>query len=170
MHAASRRIFLAALTILLLAGVAAAKGNADRTQFNHDIRVEDGESISDATCFNCNVYVRGKVTGDVTVFHGNTLVSENASVAGDVTSFLGDVRMDRGAAVMGDLTVFGGVIHRPPDAKINGDITSFENKPLTALMLLSPFIVLALIIALIVWLVQRSRRAAAVPVAPGGYR
>lgn len=170
LRAASRRCFFTALIILLLAGIATAKGNADRTQFNRDIRVEEGESISEATCFNCNVYVRGKVTGDVTVFHGNIVVSENASVTGDVTSFLGDVRVDNDGSVMGDLTIFGGAIHRSPNGKINGDVTNFGNKPLTALMLLSPFIVLALIIALIVWLVQRNRRPAGVPVSPGGYR
>jgi hypothetical protein len=71
---------------------------------------------------------------------------------------------------MGDLTLFGGTIRRDPEAQVKGDVTSFGNKPGAILLLLSPFIVLAFVIAFIVWLVQRNRRPAAMPVSPGGYR
>ena len=52
-------------TILTLSALAWAKSNPERTQFNRDIRIEPDEKVGDATCLNCNVYVRGQVTGDV---------------------------------------------------------------------------------------------------------
>jgi len=91
-------------------------------------------------------------------------------VAGDVTSFLGDARLSDGARISGDVLVFGGMLHRQPGAMVSGDVTTFENKFLVFLMLLSPFVVLAAIVALIVWVVQRNRRRTGVPVASGGLR
>lgn len=169
-QAASRQFLLPLLSLLLVAGAASASSRPDRTQFGHDIRIEVGESATDVTCFDCNVYVRGQVTGDVTVFGGNVLVAENATVGGDVTEFMGDVRMDQGAKISGDATIFGGMLRRQADTTVSGDVTTFVSKPVAALILASPFIVLALIIALVVWLVQRSRRSVPARVAPGGYR
>ena len=157
------RYFLGLFVIFTLSAFSWAKAGPERTQFNHDIRIEPDEKTSDATCVNCNIYVRGQVAGDVTTFHGNIVVDEGAAVAGDVTAVLGDARIQNGAHVSGDLTVFGGVLHRQPGTVISGDTVNFENKFLVVLMMLSPVVVLGIIIALIVWLVQRARRSQAVP-------
>ena len=87
----------------------------------------------------------------------------DASVAGDVTAFLGDVRVEPSSKVAGDVTVFGGALHRDTGAAVAGDVTSFENKVWVFLILLIPLVFVGLIVALIVWLVERSRRS--VPVA-----
>lgn len=164
------RYSLGLLIVLTLSVCAWAKAGPERTQFNHDIRIEPAEKTGDATCVNCNIYVRGQVTGDVTAFHGNIVVDEGAAVAGDVTAVLGDARIQNGARISGDLTVFGGVLHRQPGTLISGDTVNFENKFLVILMMLSPLVVLGIIIALIVWLVQRARRSQAVPASPGAFR
>jgi len=59
--------------------------------------------------------------------------------------------------VAGEVTVMGGRLRHPPSSKIAGDVTVFESRGLVYVMLLSPFLVLAGIIALIVWLVRRRR-------------
>ena|SRR5437868_9660536 len=167
---ASRHLPLNLLVILVLTSLAWARGNPDITQFGHDIRVEPGQKVADVTCFNCSIYLRGESTSDLTAFHGNIFVGQDAVVAGDVTSFLGDARLSDGARISGDVLVFGGMLHRQPGAMVSGDVTTFENKFLVFLMLLSPFVVLAAIVALIVWVVQRNRRRTGVPVASGGLR
>ena len=167
-QAASRRL-IPLMSVLLLATVANASKNPEHTQFGHDIRIESGEKSSDATCFGCNVYVRGDVDGDVTVFGGDVMLGENATVSGDVTVFMGDTRLDEAAKIGGDATIFGGALRRREGAIVSGDVTNFGSKPLTIVILLSPFIVLALFIALIVWVIQRNRPAP-VPASPGGYR
>lgn len=167
---ASRQVLIHLLWVLIITTAARASNQPDRTQFGHDIRVEAGETVSDVTCFACNVYVHGQVGGDVTVFGGNVTLAENVTVSGDVTVFLGDARLGEGAKIMGDATIFGGMVRRQPGATVSGEQTDFKSKPLTVLMIASPFIVLGLIIALVVWLVQRGRRSVAVPASPGGYR
>lgn len=165
------RHFLSNLFIVLVLGsLTWAKGNPDITQFGHDIRIEPGQKVGDVTCFNCSIYVRGESTSDLTAFHGDIFVGENAVVAGDVTGFLGDARLANGAKISGDVTVFGGMLHRQAGAMVSGDVTTFENRFLTVLMLLSPFVVLAVIVSLIVWVVQRNRRRTGVAVASGGLR
>jgi heme/copper-type cytochrome/quinol oxidase subunit 2 len=98
------------------------------------------------------------------------VVEQDAAVAGDVTTVLGDARIEKGAKVSGDVTVFGGVLRRHPEATISGDVTNFTNKFLVILMMTIPVVVLGLVIALIVWLVQRSRRRASVAVSSGNFR
>ena len=97
-------------------------------------------------------------------------LANNVTVSGDLTIFLGDARLGEGTKVAGDATIFGGAIRRQPGATVSGDVTNFESKPLTVLLIASPFIFLGLLVALVVWLVQRNRRSVAVPVSPGGYR
>ena len=161
--------FVGVLLILSLSGLASAKP-PDRSQFNRDIHIEPDEKAGDVTCVNCNIYVRGQVLGDVTTVRGNIVVDEDAEVAGDVTTVLGDARIQKDANISGDLTVVGGILRRQPGSTVSGDVTNFGNKFLIILMMLSPLIVLGLIIALIVWLMQRGRRRQPIPASPGGFR
>jgi hypothetical protein len=154
---------LAMLLCFVLPTATWAKSDPDRTQFNRDLRIEANEKTADATCFNCSIYVRGQVAGDVTAMHGNIVIYQGASVAGDVTTILGDIRVEGGTSVAGDLTSVGGAVRRDSGSNVSGDITSMESKALVMLIMVSPLILLGLVVALIVWLVQRNRRTAPAP-------
>lgn len=157
-----RLLPLAVLALGMAVPTAFARGNAsDITQFGHDIRVGPEQNVGELTCFNCSVYVRGHVAGDITTFHGNVVIDDNAAVGGDVTSLLGDVRVNDGTEIGGDVTVMGGRIRRQPTAAIGGEVTVFQGAAWVYLMLLSPFLIFAGIIALIVWLVRRRHSAPA---------
>jgi len=153
----SLAIFLVASTLL------AAGANTDRFQINHDIRIEADDRVADVTCINCSVYVRGQVSGDVTTINGNVLAEQGAAVAGDITSIRGNARVENGAQVAGDLTAIAGTARRDPQAAVAGDVTSMGGGGWVFLIFLPPFVFLGGIIALIIWLVQRSRRPAPVP-------
>jgi hypothetical protein len=75
-----------------------------------------------------------------------------------VSIFGGDVRLDRGVRIAGDVSVFGGQIHRDPQATVSGDVTSFGGHGWLLPILLAPIVLLGLLVALIVWIVQRTRR------------
>ena len=152
------RALLVVLAAMLISSQAFAKGGSDYTQFGHDIRIAQDQKATEITCFACSVYVRGQVSGDITTFGGNVVLDQGAMVAGEITSFWGDVRADDDTKIAGDVSVFGGRLRRQPTTMIAGEVTIFQSRALVYLILLSPFIVLAGIIALIIWLVRRNRR------------
>jgi hypothetical protein len=141
----------------------AAEANADRFQMNHDIHVEAGEKVGDVTCIGCSIYVRGQVSGDVTTIAGSVIAESGASIAGDVTTIDGDARAEIGTQIAGDLTAIGGDLRRDPQASVAGDVTTLGGHGWVFLIFLVPFAVLGGIVALIIWLIQRSRRPAPVP-------
>ena len=147
--------------VAVLTSSASAEGSHDRTQFGHDISVGSDERVAEVTCFGCSVRIRGHVDGDVTTFGGSIVLERDAEVGGDTTSFAGDVRLDAGAKVK-DVTIFGGRIRRDPQSSVRGDVTTFAGGAGLWLFIIfgSPFIILGAMIALIVWLVRRSRRPA----------
>ncbi|MCU1304749.1 MAG: polymer-forming cytoskeletal protein [Candidatus Sulfotelmatobacter sp.] len=150
---------LGALTLLCLAlsSAAVAKNNSSYTQFGHNINIGPNQAVGELTCFACSIRVRGKVTGDVTAFGGSIVIEDQGEVAGDVTTFGGDVRLDRGAKIAADATVFGGQIRRDSAATISGDVTSMGGHGWLVPIVLTPFVVLGLLIAFVIWLVQRMR-------------
>jgi hypothetical protein len=150
--------------VLLLSVTLAAQANADRFQFNHDIRIQPEDKVGDVTCINCSVYVRGHVSGDVTTINGNVIAEQGAVVGGDVTVIRGDARIENSSQVAGDLTAIGGNVRRAPQAAVAGDVTSMGGGGWVFLIFLLPFAFLGGIIALIIWLIQRSRRPSTVPV------
>jgi hypothetical protein len=150
------------LTILLAPPTALA-ANADRLQFNHDIHIQPDDQVGDVTCINCSVYVLGRVSGDVTTVNGNIVAEQGATIAGDVTAVRGSVRLENGAQVAGDLTAIAGTARRDPQATVVGDVTSLGGGGWVFLVFLLPFAVLGGMVALIIWLIQRSRRPAPVP-------
>ena len=149
--------------VALLAAPVFGEGSHDRTQFGHDITVGSDEKVAEVTCFCCSVRVRGHVQGDVTTFGGSVVLERDAFVGGDATAFGGDVRLDAGASVKG-VTIFGGRVRRDSQATVGGDITTFAGGAALWLFIVFglPFLVVGALIALIVWLIRRSRR----PVAP----
>jgi hypothetical protein len=148
---------------LTSSAVLAAETNADRFQINHDIHVQPEEQVGDVTCINCSVYVLGRVSGDVTTVNGNIVAEQGATVSGDATAVRGDARIESGAQVAGDLTAIAGTVRRDPRASIGGDVTSMGGGGWVFLIFLLPFAVLGGMIALIIWLVQRSRQPEPVP-------
>src|SRR2546425_1088000 len=147
------------LPVFLAWPVAAfAKDNPSYTQVGHNISVGPNDKSGDVTCFGCSIRVRGEVAGDATAFGGSILIEDQGQVAGDVTGFGGDVRLDKGVKVSGDVTVFGGKIHRDPQASIAGDVTSMGGRGWLVVIFLTPIVVLGLLVALVVWLIQRLRR------------
>jgi len=148
------RLFGLAL-LLSVASAAYAKNIPTYTQVGHNISIGPQESVADLTCFGCSIRVRGQVAGDVTVFGGSVVVEDQAQVAGDVTVFGGDIRLDQAVKVAGDATVFAGQIRRDPQATISGDVTSMGGRVWLVPVLLSPFLILGLLIAFVIWLVRR---------------
>ncbi len=160
------------LGVLLLLSIssltAMAKDSPERTQFGRDIRVEAGEKTGDLTCINCSIHVRGEASGDVTAIHGNIMVESGGSVAGDVTAVWGDVRAESGSQIAGDLATVAGAVRRQPGSNVSGDVASLEGVKWLLAILLPPLVFIGLIIALIIWLVQRSHRPAPVAAPPSG--
>lgn len=149
--------------LLMTSTTLAAEANADRFQINHDIHIQPNDQVGDVTCINCSVYVLGRVAGDVTTINGSIVVEQSATISGDVTAVRGNARIENGTQVAGDLTAIAGTVHRDPQATIGGDVTSMGGGGWVFLVFLLPFAFLGGIIALIIWLIQRSRRPAPVP-------
>jgi hypothetical protein len=155
--------FRAFCVIILLAPyVMAASTNPDRTQFGRDIRIEANENASDVTCIGCSIHVRGHVSGDVTAIGGSIFAEQGAAIAGDVTTIGGSARLENGTQVGGDLTTIGGTLRRDPQANVAGDVTAMGGGGWVFLIFL-PFLFVGGIIALIIWMIQRSRHPAPVP-------
>jgi len=152
--------FYALLFWVVFSTAAFAKDNPSYTQLGRNINVGPSEKVGDLTCFGCNIHIRGEVAGDVLTFGGSVTVEDQAQVAGDVSIFGGDARLDRGARVAGDVSVFGGQVRRDPQAAIAGDVTSFGGHGWLLPILLMPIVLLGLLVALVVWIVQRTRRPA----------
>jgi hypothetical protein len=149
------------LNLVLVVGAPCfGRSGSDYTQFGHDIRIGPEQNVGEVTCFNCSVYVRGNVGGDITTFHGSVVLEDNAAVGGEVTAFLGDLRADSGTKIGGDVTVFSGTVHRQQGAEIGGEVTTMDGAFWFFLIFIVPILFLIGIVALIVWLVQRNRRPA----------
>jgi len=162
----STRLLCLPLCLMACSLVASAATAAhDRTQFGREITVNAGEQVSEVTCFGCSVHIRGRVSGDVTTFGGSVVVEGDGEIGGDTTIFAGDLRLDAGSKVK-DLTLFGGRLRRDPSATVGGDVTTFAGGAALWLFIMFglPLLMLAALIALIVWLVRRFRRPA-VPMA-----
>jgi len=116
------------------------------------------------TCIGCSIYIRGQASGDVTAIAGSVFAESGASIAGDVTAIGGSARVGSGAQVGGDLTTIGGTLRRDPQASVAGDVTTVGGGGgWIFLIFLLPFLLLGGIIALIICLIQRSRRPVTVP-------
>ena len=90
-------------------------------------------------------------------------LEQGTLITGDVRVVGGNARAENGTQVAGDLTVIGGTLLRDPQASVAGDVTTLGGGGWVFLIFLLPFAILGGIIALIVWLNQRSRRPAPVP-------
>jgi len=145
--------------LLCLASTAAlAQNSPTYTQWGRNISIGANEKAGDLTCMGCSIRVRGQVAGDVTTVGGSITIEDQGQVAGDVTSVAGNVRLGNSVKVSGDVTVVAGTLRREPGASVAGDVTSMDGRGWFVLILLTPIIVLGLLVAALVWLVQRMRR------------
>jgi hypothetical protein len=151
------------LLLSILPITATAKDNPERTQFGRDIHVETGEKTGDLVCINCSIYIAGEVTGDVNTIHGNITVEPGGSVAGDLAAIWGDVRAQSGSQIGGDVATVAGAVRRQQGSTVGGDIASLEGGKWLLAIFLPPLVFVGLIVALIVWLVQRNRRPTPAP-------
>ncbi len=153
------RVFRLLCVFLLTAACHSfAKDNPEETQFGHDIRIDAGQRVGDVTCIDCSIYVAGESAGEVTAIRGNVVVEGGGSIGGDVATIWGDVRLRSGAQIGGDVAAVGGGVRREPGSNIGGDVTSLEGSKWVLAILVPPLFLLGLIVALIIWLVQRARR------------
>lgn len=151
-------VVVATVYSLTLATAAFAAAKPERTQIGRNMTVDPNEEVGDVTCIGCSIRIRGQVAGDATTVGGNIFIEDQAQVAGDVTAVAGDIRIDKEVKVAGDLTVVGGYLRRDPQAVISGDVTTMGGRFWIIPILLSPFLILGLLIALVVWLIRRARR------------
>jgi cytoskeletal protein CcmA (bactofilin family) len=148
------------LVCLAVSTTAFAASKADRTSWGHNISVGPNEQVADVTCIACSIRVRGQVAGDVTTVGGSVLVEDQGQVAGDVTAVAGNVSLDKAVKIAGDVTVVGGEMRRDSQASVGGDVTAVGGRGWIVPILLAPFVILGLLVAFIVWLIQRRRRPA----------
>jgi hypothetical protein len=144
------------LLLLMTTTALAAEANADRFQVNHDIRIQPNDQVGDVTCINCSVYVLGRVAGEGAQRQHRGRAKRN---------HLRDYR--RAVTPIEKRTGWGrldGIAGRCVETRdtIGGD-ASMGGGGWVFLVFLLPFAFLGGIIALIIWLIQRSRRPAPVP-------
>lgn len=158
------RLIGAALACFLASStIAFATAKPDHTQFGHNIDIGPNEEVSDVTCIGCSIRIRGQVSGDATAVGGSIFIEDQGQVAGDVTAVAGNARLDKGVKVAGDVTVVGGELRRDPQASISGDVTNVGGRGWIIPILLVPVVFLGLLIALVIWIIQRISRPAVVP-------
>ncbi len=151
------------VAVLAFATWASAKTH-ERTQFNNDLRVSEGESVGEVTCVNCSIFVRGEVNGDATAVHGRIILEGAGTISGDATTVLGDIRLGGGTKISGDATAVAGAVLRDEEATVGGDVTALAGGGWILLIILIPLFVVGAIIALIAWLIQRSHKPDPLPV------
>jgi hypothetical protein len=154
--------------LALLSSPALAEKSTDRVQVARDMVVEQAEKVGDVVCVACSIHVRGQAAGDAVAVGGNIVLEQGAQVAGDVTAVLGSVRLESGTQVGGDVVAVAGTVRRDSQSQVAGDVTSLGGAGWMLLLLLFPLIFLGGIVALIIWLIQRSHRTMPAAAHPGG--
>lgn len=152
------RLLLAAVLVLLLPSSAFARHTSsnDRASFGSDITVAEGETVGDVACAFCAVHIHGDVSGDVAVAFGSVTLDPGRTISGDTAIAAGDLNLGEGSTVHGDLAIMGGEAHFGDGSAVQG-AQSIMPRPLGMLILLSPLLILAGIIWLIVYFVRRNR-------------
>jgi len=165
-----RCAILMSLLVLILAvpGHVFAKGGGDRVQFFQSINVSSDETVGDVVCMFCSIHMAG-TSGDTVAILGDIVVDGTAK--GDVVSVGGGVKLSEDASVGGDVVAIGRGLYRHPNATVKGETVS-QSGPLVAIglfigLVVVPLLPIALIVALIVWLVRRPRYT---PPAQAAYR
>lgn len=110
---------LTLLSVLLPGTLTQAQPHGDRTYFNQDIFVAQGQQIHNATCVFCSVQVEGDATGRVFVLFGSLNVT--GRVERSVTVVGGNAVIDAQARLGSNAVVIGGNAVYETDESISGN-------------------------------------------------
>ena len=153
----ARRFRLILLAVLVaLFSAAPAFADQDRVSFGGDIVVDDGATAEDVVCVFCNVKVHGEVHGDVVAILGDVQVDQERRISGDLVAIGGDVGLGEQSAIGGDAVVLAGDLDAASGAVVHGDRVVQSGRA-WLLLALAPLMILAGIVWLAVYLVQRRR-------------
>jgi hypothetical protein len=156
-----------ALLLLLVAPAAFARSREDHASFGNDITISEGESAADVACAFCSVHIHGDVKGDVAVAFGSVTLDSGHSIGGDVAVFGGDLHMGDATHIGGDVAMAAGNLDASPNATIQGSRVLAPGS-VWLLVPFAPFLILAGIVWLVVYLVRRNRYQ--FPAYPNGRR
>ena len=151
----SRLLPISTLLFVLLACSAVFAKDNDQVAVGKSITVGQDESAGDVVCIGCSIHMAGSC-GEVVAIGGS--IDVDGDVNGDAVAVFGSLRLNEDASVAGDAIAVGGRVLRHPNATVKGEVSVRSGLPLLLGVVVVPLLPLILIIALIVWLVNRSRR------------
>lgn len=151
----SYRLFSLSLLFVLLAHSALFAKDGDRVQIGRSISIGPNEAAGDVVCIGCSIHIEGSC-GDVVAVGGSIVV--DGDVAGDAVAVGGSLQLNEDATIAGDAVSVGGRVRRHPNATVKGTVSSRSGIPLLIGLVVVPLLPLILIVALIVWLLDRRRR------------
>jgi hypothetical protein len=98
----------------------------ERTSVLRALVVGEGETIEEATCFACDIVVRGRVLGDTVAIFGSIDVAGAAGrgVADDVVALGGAVHVGQQARVLASIVSLGGPVRIDPGGAASSDVNS----------------------------------------------
>ena len=163
-----RRLLLAAVLLIVAGTPAFARSSNDRAGVGGDITIAEGETAGDIACAFCTVRVHGEVKGDIATFLGSVVVDSGRTISGDVASLGGDLVLGQDATVGGDVAIAAGDLKLADGAVIHGEQKILPGR-LWLLLPLTPFLILAGLIWLIVSIVRRNRYPYPIPPRGRGY-
>lgn len=102
-----------------LAGASHAQAHRNRTYFNQDIFVAQGQEVHNAICVFCSVQVEGDLSGRVVVLFGSLNVS--GRIEGSTMVVGGNAVLDSQARLGGNAIVVGGNAVYETDESISGN-------------------------------------------------
>ena len=144
------------LLFALLASLPLHAGNGDRVHFGKSIDVADDERTGDLVCIGCSIRVEGTCEGDIVAIGGSIALEGDAQ--GDVVAVGGSIRLGENAVVARDVVTVGGRLWRHPNAVVRGTISTRSGVLIILALVVIPLLPVIVMVALIVWLINRNRR------------
>ncbi len=115
----SHHAVIAVFCLIWPAAFTLGQDEPELTQYFRSIRVEADQTTSDAMCFMCPVYVRGKINGDALTLGGDIIVE--GEITGDALALGGKIVLAGNSRVDGDAVAIGGDIERNTGAVLTGE-------------------------------------------------
>jgi hypothetical protein len=148
-------ILMSLLVVSMVAsGAVFANDGGDRVQFFQNITVGADEHVGDVVCIFCSIRMAGSC-GDTVAIFGNVVL--DGTVSGDAVAVGGGIKLGEDANVSGDAVAIGRGVFRHPNAVIKGEVVSQAGPVFFFSLIVIPLLPIILVIAFVVWLVQRNR-------------
>lgn len=158
MNTRTRAILMALLVLIMVSpSLALTNDGGDRVQFFQAITIGPDERVGDVVCIFCSIRMAGSC-GDTVAIFGNILV--DGAVSGDAVSVGGGIKLGEDANVNGDTVAIGQGVYRHPNAVVKGEVVSQAGPAIFLGLIVIPLLPIALVAALVVWLVRRNRYVA----------